>query len=176
MDSKKNKEPAAKQHGIDQQPVVQDQTSVGGTATTLAESNPSLVTESSTFAASRDSVPARAVMGGRPRACFKVVPVKVSGPGSDKHLVIYAFLDSGSDTTLCLRSLVEELSLESEPTNFTLSAVNYQGKEHGHQTCLDIEALEGRMKFTLDRFLKTESLPIGEKHFASNKELEIEEH
>ena len=76
MDSKKNKEPAAKQDVIDQQPVVQDQTSVGGTASTLAESNPSLFTESSTFAASRDSVPARAVMGGRPRACFKVVPVK----------------------------------------------------------------------------------------------------
>ena len=171
MGSKENKEPAAKQDGIDQEPVVQDQTSVGGTATTLAEYNPSLVTESSTFAASRDSVPARTVMGGRPRVCFKVVPVKVSGPGSDKHLMTYAFLDSGSDTTLCLRSLVEELSLESEPTNFTLSTVNYQGKEHGHQTCLNIEALDGRMKFTLDRVLTTESLPIGEKHFASNKEL-----
>ena len=188
MDSKENREPAAKQDGINQQPVVQDHTSVGGTATTLAESNPSLVTESSTFAASRDSVPTRAVMGGQPRVCFKVVPVKVSGPGSNKHLMTYAFLDSGSDTTICLRSLVEELSLESEPTNFTLSTVNYQGKEHGHQTCLDIEALDGGMKFTLDRVLTTESLPIGEKHFASNKELgkwphldgvslpEIEEH
>lgn len=161
MDSKENKEPAAKQDGINQQPVVQDQTSVGGTATTIAESNPFLVTESSTFAASRDSVPARAVMGGRPRVCFKVVPVKVSGPGSNKHLMTYAFLDSGSDTTLCLRSLIEELSLESEPTNFTLSTVNYQGKEHGHQTCLDIEALAGRMKFTLDAFcpLERNTLP-----------------
>ena len=114
--------------------------------------------------------------------------MKVSGPGRDKHLMTYAFLDGGSDTTICLRSLVEELSLESELTNFTLSTVNHQGKEHGHQTCLDIEALDGRMKFTLDRVLTTESLPIGEKHFANNKELrkwphldgvsrpEIEEH
>ena len=114
--------------------------------------------------------------------------MKVSGPGSDRHLMTYAFLDGGSDTNLCLRSLVEELSLESEPTNFTLSTVNHQGKEHSNQTCLDIEALDGRMKFTLDRVLTTESLPIGKKHFASNKELrkwphldgvslpEIEEH
>ena len=114
--------------------------------------------------------------------------MKVSGPGIDKHLMTYAFLDGGSDTTLCLRSLVEELSLESEPTNFTLSTVNHQGKGHGHQTCLDIEALDERMKVTLDRVLTAESLPIGEKHFASNKELrkwphlngvslpEIEEH
>ena len=72
MDSKKNKEPAAKQDVINQQPVVQDQTSVGGTASTLAESNPSLVNKSSTFAASRDSVPARAVMGGRPRIELKL--------------------------------------------------------------------------------------------------------
>ena len=102
--------------------------------------------------------------------------MKVSGPGSDKHLMTYAFLDGGSDTTLCLRSLVEELSLESEPTNFTLSTVDHQGKEHGHQTCLDIEAVDGRMKFTLDRVLTTESLPIGEKHFASNKELRKRPH
>ena len=58
---KENKEPATKQDGIDQQPVLQDHTSVGGTATTLAESNPSLVTESSTFPASKDSVTARSV-------------------------------------------------------------------------------------------------------------------
>ena len=63
MDSKENNEPATKQDGIDQQPVLQDQTSVGGTATIFAESNPSLVTESSTFFASRDSVPERAVKG-----------------------------------------------------------------------------------------------------------------
>ena len=97
--------------------------------------------------------------------------MKVSEPGSDKHLISYAFLDGGSDTTLALRNLIEEPSLESEPTNFTFSTVNHQGKEHGHQTCLDIEALDGRTKFSLDRVLTTESLRNGKKHFASNKEL-----
>lgn len=47
-------------------------------------------------------------------------PVRVSEPCSDKQLKTYAFLDSGSDTTLCFESLVEELSLESEPAEFTL--------------------------------------------------------
>ena len=108
---------------------------------------------------------------GRPRVCFKVVPVRVSGPGGNKQLTTYAFLDSGSDTTLCLESLVEELSLECEPTDFTLSTVNYEGKERGHQARLDIEALDGKAKFTLDWVLTMESLPTGERHFANNREL-----
>ena len=36
---------------------------------------------------------------------------------------------------------------------------------------MKIEALDGKTKFTLDQFLTTERLPIGEKHFANNREL-----
>ena len=87
-----------------------------------------------------------------------------------------------------MESLVEELSLESEPADFTLSTVNYERKERGQRARLNIEALDGRKKFTLDQVLTMESLPIGERHFASNRELrkwphheglslpEIEEH
>jgi len=126
---------------------------VGGTASTVTESNPSSHTESSTFVVSRDSIPVEPVEpteSNRPRVCFKVVAVRVSGSGSNEQLGTYAFLDSGSDTTLCLRSFLEELSLESEPTDFTLSMVSYQGKEQGYRTCLDIEALDRQTKFTLD--------------------------
>ena len=165
-DSEEIKESAVKPDSINQQPVIRDQSSVGGTATTPAESNPPPVTESNAFATSTF-----ATMSSRPRVCFKVVPVKVSGPSSNKHVVTYAFLDSGSDTTLCLRSLVEELNLESEPANFTLSTVNHQGQETGHRTHLNIEALDGSKTFSLDQVLTTESLPIGERHFASNKEV-----
>ncbi|KAL9978539.1 hypothetical protein ACROYT_G016066 [Oculina patagonica] len=155
------------QESANQQPVIRSQSSVGGTAATLAESNPPPVIGSSTFAVSR----VEASTSSRPRVCFKVVPVRVSGPGGHKQLTTYAFLDSGSDTTLCLESLVEELSLECEPTDFTLLTVNYEGKERGHPARLDIEALDGRTKFTLDQVLTMESLPIGERHFASNREL-----
>jgi len=159
------------QESANQQPVIRGQSSVGRTAATLTESNHPPVIESSTFAVSRDSAPREASTSSRLRVCFKVVPVRVSGPGGNKQLTTYAFLDSGSDTTLCLESLVEELSLEREPTDFTLSTVNYEGKERGHQARLDIEALDGKTKFTLDRVLTMESLPIGERHFANNREL-----
>ena len=170
-DRKETDDRVVEQESANQQPVIRGQSSVGGTAATLTESNHPPVIESSTFAVSRDSAPVEASTSGRPRVCFKVVPVRVSGPGGNKQLTTYAFLDSGSDTTLCLESLVEELSLECEPTDFTLSTVNYEGKERGHQARLDIEALDGKTKFTLDRVLTMESLPIGERHFANNREL-----
>ena len=37
--------------------------------------------------------------------------------------------------------------------------------------CLNIEALDGKTRFTLDQLLTTESLPIRGKNFAGNKEL-----
>ena len=49
--------------------------------------------------------------------------MKVSGPGNDKQITMYAFPNNGSDATLCLRGLLEELDLESEPTDFTLTTV-----------------------------------------------------
>jgi hypothetical protein len=55
-----------------------------------------------------------------PRVCFKVVPVRVCGSRSPKELITYSFLDSGSDTSLCLSSLVEELVLQGGPAEFTM--------------------------------------------------------
>ena len=49
--------------------------------------------------------------------------MEVSGPGSNKQITTYTFLDNGSDATLCLRGLLEELDHESEPTDFTLTTV-----------------------------------------------------
>lgn len=84
-----------------------------------------MVIELSIFVVFRDLVLVRVVMGGWFRVCFKVVFVKVSGLGSDKYFMIYVFLDSGLDIIFCLRSLVEELSFESEFINFIFLIVNY---------------------------------------------------
>ena len=40
-----------------------------------------------------------------------------------------------------------------------------------YEFCLNIEALDGKTRFTLDQLLTTESLPTREKHFGGNKEL-----
>ena len=97
--------------------------------------------------------------------------MKVSSLDSDKQITMHAFLDNGSDATLCLRGVLEELNLESEPTDFMLTTVNHGGNECCRRASLKIEALDGKTKFTLDQVLTTERLPIGEKHFTNNREL-----
>lgn len=55
---------------------------------------------------------------------------RVSNPTSDKELVTYAFLDSGSDTTLCLESLVVELLvIDAKPAKYTMPTVNFATTE-----------------------------------------------
>lgn len=145
--------------------------STSGRATAPDRTTTTLISSSSTSATSRETGLVGAVQTSRLRVCFKVVPVRVSAAGGSKQVETYAFLDSGSDTTLCLRELVDELGVDCEPCNFTIATVNHEGREIGHQVRLDIEALDGETKFTVDNVLTTKSLPIAARHFASNQEL-----
>ena len=75
-----------------------------------------------TAGTSKERVNISAVKASRPRVCFKVVPVKVSNPTSEKELVTYAFLDSGSDT--------KELSvINAKPAKYTMTTVNFATTE-----------------------------------------------
>jgi hypothetical protein len=106
-----------------------------------------------------------------PRVCFKVIPVRVRGSGSPKELITYAFLDSGSDTSLCLSRLAEELFLEGRPVEFTMKTANYKGKRTASDVQLEVQALDGSADFTLDHVLTVDNIPVAPRHFASNKEL-----
>ena len=66
------------------------------------------VLESPTY----EPINVNAVRASRPHVCFKVVPVRVSVPTNQKEFVTHAFLDSGSDATLCLESFVQEFSID----------------------------------------------------------------
>ena len=44
-----------------------------------------------------DPVTVAVLKAGRPRVCFKVVPVKIRCPGGTRKIITHAFLDSGSD-------------------------------------------------------------------------------
>ena len=56
----------------------------------------------STAASSSNPVTVGAVRADRPRVCFKVVPVKITGSCGTREIITHAFLDSGSDAIFCL--------------------------------------------------------------------------
>jgi hypothetical protein len=47
--------------------------------------------------------------------------VKVKNEDGTWEIETYAFIDNGSDTTLCSKDLVHELNLSSKPCEFTLT-------------------------------------------------------
>ena len=130
-----------------------------------------VVSESRTLRSS-DSVAVCSVRASRPRVCFKVVLVKISCRGNTKEITTYAFLDGGSDATLCLESLVQELgSKDMKPTSFTMTTANLEEERFGHEVQLNVESLDGDAKFQLTNVLTTHSLPVSRRHIATNEDL-----
>ena len=135
------------------------------------------VLNESTAASPSDPVTVGAVRASRPRVCFKVVPVKITGNCGTKEIITHAFLDSGSDATFCLESLVQELELKDmKPTSFMMTTVNCKEERTGHEVQLNMESLEGDVKFRLEHVLTTNSLPVTPKHMATNEEIRRRPH
>ena len=130
------------------------------------------VLNDSTAALSSDPVTVGVFRASRPRVCFKVVPVKISSNCETREIITHAFLDSGSDATFCLESLVQGLELKDmKPASFMMKTVNCKEKRTGHEVQLNMEPLEGDVKFRLEHVLTTNSLPITPKHMATNEEI-----
>ena len=75
------------------------------------------------------------------RISLRIVPVRVSAKNG-REVETYAFLDDGSDETLCLQCLVEELDVEGSPTAFALTTINTEGTQRlGEEVSLTVKAL-----------------------------------
>lgn len=72
------------------------------------------------------------------RIGLQVVPVKVSSPYSNRIIETCAFLDSISNTFMCLSSLAKELEADCTPVEFILSTVSGTQCKEGQQPRLDI--------------------------------------
>ncbi|XP_077997089.1 uncharacterized protein LOC144450360 [Glandiceps talaboti] len=102
-----------------------------------------------------------AVKTNKPRVSLQVIPVKVGGiDGGGPMVETYAFLDNGSDTTICLNSLVDKLGLMGKPINYTLSTLNAEKVQKGREVQLDVKCLHGAQGVRLDKVWTTDNLPI----------------
>ena len=71
---------------------------------------------------------------------LRVVPVKVWGQG--KRLIeTYAFLDEGSNTTLCTEQLLDKLQVKGQRVQSSLATVNGMEIRAGRQADLDIQGV-----------------------------------
>ncbi|XP_067030756.1 uncharacterized protein [Acropora muricata] len=102
-----------------------------------------------------------AIGSSRPRVGFRIVPVRVRGCDGGPEVETYAFLDNGSDTTLCLKGLVHRLGLNGTLKHFTLSSINSESSPRvGYEVGLDVTALNGDASVRLDKFPRLDGKAI----------------
>ena len=66
----------------------------------------------------------------RGKVRLKLILVKVWSSSNRKCESFYAFLDKGSDTTLCSKALLNRLGIKGKAVHFSLSTVS--GTDHKH--------------------------------------------
>ena len=95
------------------------------------------------------------------RISLRIVPVRVSVKNR-REVEAYAFLDDGSDATLCLQRLVEELDVEGSPTSFALTTINAEGTQRlgEEEVSLTVKALMSNEYIHLDRVWTVNNLPV----------------
>ena len=106
------------------------------------------------------------------RIGLQVVPVKVSTPYSSHIIETYAFLDSGSNTTMCLSSLARELGADCTPVKLTLSTVSGTQCKESQQLRLDVVGVATGKGVLLEKVWTTEALPVTERSIPTSKDVE----
>ena len=103
---------------------------------------------------------------------LQVVPVKVSVPYGNCVIETYAFLDSGSNTTMCLSSLAKELGADCTPIEFTLSTVCGTEKRKGRQLSLDVVGVATGKGVRLDKVWTADCLPVATESVSTNADVQ----
>ena len=110
------------------------------------------------------------ICSSSPRVGFRIVPVKVRDIDGRTEVETCAFLDNGSDTTLCLNGLAQRLGLNGAFKHFSLSSINSENTPRmGYEVALDVSALNGDGNVRLDKVWTVHRLP------ALNRNLPCEE-
>ncbi|XP_013384334.1 uncharacterized protein LOC106154518 [Lingula anatina] len=101
------------------------------------------------------------------RTVLPVLPVRVCNPDSGQEISTYAFLDSGSDTSMCLSSLAERLGIEGEPVDYKLTTVNAEKTIYGRKVQLDLKHLSSNEGIMIDQLLTTNKLPVSSEQICN---------
>ena len=100
------------------------------------------------------SVPERK---SNPRASLAILPVRIHGPQAD--LIVNAFLDSGSDTTLIDSSLVATLGLEGTAAPLTIKTLSGEMNMKADLVSFSMAPLNGEENVSVHRAWSVNALP-----------------
>ena len=101
---------------------------------------------------------------GRPGVRLRVIPVKVRGSNATEEIETYAFLDNGSDVTLCESKLIKQLGIKGTPTLFSLTTISEGTKRNnGEEVSLVVSSLNGSEHVDIPCSWTVKNLPVSRK-------------
>ena len=113
-----------------------------------------------------------AIGTGKPRVSLRIVPVRVSGADGGPEVETYAFLDDGSDITLCSNSLAETLGLSGKPMTFSLTTVNQKDRSRsGFEVELNVKALKSDDSIHLNKVWTVDRLPVSRRSIPTDEDV-----
>ena len=108
---------------------------------------------------------------GGGKACLRVVPVKVRSRDSNKAVETYALLDSGSDISLCDKTLARELGVRGQEKTFFLTTQEREDSPRvGHDISLTVEPLDGTDKVEVKRLWTVDRLNASRRSIPSEQD------
>ena len=109
---------------------------------------------------------------GGGKMCLRIVPVKVrSHNDASKSLETYALLDTGSDISLCDKSLAEELGVQGHQKTFYLTTQERQDSPRvGYDLSLTVEPLDGTDQVYVTRLWTVDKLNASSRSIPSEQD------
>ena len=90
---------------------------------------------------------------------LKVVPVRVWSNANQRLENVYAFLDEGSDTSLCTESLKNRLIAKGKAVTFSLSTINGTDCKRGQEVSLTVQGCGEQAVIDLPNVITVSELP-----------------
>ena len=108
---------------------------------------------------------------GRGKVCLRVVPVKVRTRDANKAVETYALLDSGSDISLCDKTLAMELGVRGQEKTFFLTTQEREDSPRvGHEISLTVEPVDGTDKVEVKRLWTVDRLNASKQSIPSEQD------
>ena len=117
-------------------------------------------------------VQSNSTLVGSGKVCLRIVPVKVHSQDPSKKLLTYAFLDNGSDVSLCAKDLAAQLDVQGEQRTFYLTTQEKQDSpKSGQEISLTVEALDGSAKLQIQRLWTVDKVNASSHSIPTDQDL-----